>query len=377
MFGFSLVLFLRVELILCTPPLVFLILNFRNCPELISKHYAVSATIVGPYTPRNPSRYSTHCLKPPSFKGWCVTFYHWYLLFGTSRLRLMARSRLMLMAMLMSMVTATATATITRPRKRRRVIPVWSPPWRLYLENKWLTFWWRWWKQPSWTGRKQGGHWQWKFSLILISLGISPPILSLMTPRRDSVIILLKFWGWFRSWGWFLPPSLLPCNWSQNKGRYGTTIPFYSICRLRKSRVTGFTLVMFWNSSQNLCISPRKEKNRKPPTGENVVPREQTIKVNPDEWKQGGIPEKESPGIANPKSDPNGRHIKLVPRRPRRNSNKDPSGSNSEAPSKSKRNPQKGISFEFQSQVRSEWEPKGNKFLVAWKKISTYGSIST
>ena len=62
--------------------------------------------------------------------------------------------------------------------------------------------------------------------------------------------------------------------------------------------------------------------------GENVFPPEQTIKLNPNGGKQGGIPEKESPGIANPKRDPNGRQTELVPRRPRENSNKDPSGSN-------------------------------------------------
>ena len=41
----------------------------------------------------------------------------------------------------------------------------------------------------------------------------------------------------------------------------------------------------------------------------------ETIKVNPNGGKQVGIPEKESLGIANPKSDPNGRQNKLVPRR--------------------------------------------------------------
>ena len=40
--------------------------------------------------------------------------------------------------------------------------------------------------------------------------------------------------------------------------------------------------------------------------GENWVPSEHTINVNPNGGKQGGIPEKESPGIANPKGDLNG-----------------------------------------------------------------------
>ena len=75
--------------------------------------------------------------------------------------------------------------------------------------------------------------------------------------------------------------------------------------------------------------SPRKEMNRKPPIGENVGPRERTIRVNPNGGKQGGIPKKESPGIANPKGDPNGHQTELVLRRPQRNSNKVPSGSKS------------------------------------------------
>ena len=87
------------------------------------------------------------------------------------------------------------------------------------------------------------------------------------------------------------------------------------------------------------CSSPRKENNSKPPTGENVVPRKRTIKVNPNRGKQGGIPEKESPGIANPKGDPNGRQTELVPRRQQENSNTYPSGSNYEAPAKAKRHP--------------------------------------
>ena len=104
---------------------------------------------------------------------------------------------------------------------------------------------------------------------------------------------------------------------------------------------------------------------------ENLVPHEQTIKLNPNGEKQGGIPEKESPGIANTKGDPNGRQTELVPRRPQENFNDDPSGSNSEALAKAKRNPQNGISFEFHAQVRSKRAPKGNKFLGAWRKFFT------
>ena len=71
--------------------------------------------------------------------------------------------------------------------------------------------------------------------------------------------------------------------------------------------------------------SPRKEKNSKPPTRENLFPRKRTIRVNPNGGKQGGIPEKESLGIANPKVDLSGCQTELVLRCPRENSNEDPS----------------------------------------------------
>ena len=46
-------------------------------------------------------------------------------------------------------------------------------------------------------------------------------------------------------------------------------------------------------------------------------------RVNPNGGKQGGIPEKESTGIANPKGDPSWRQKELIPRCQRDNSNKD------------------------------------------------------
>ena len=57
-------------------------------------------------------------------------------------------------------------------------------------------------------------------------------------------------------------------------------------------------LAGFWRNS---CSSPRKDKYSKPPTEKCVVPHERIIRVNPKGEKQGVIPEKESPGIANPK----------------------------------------------------------------------------
>ena len=79
------------------------------------------------------------------------------------------------------------------------------------------------------------------------------------------------------------------------------------------------------SSSMKPMEFPRKEKNRKPPTGENVVPCEWIFRVNPNGGKQGGIPEKEYTGIENPKGDPSWRRTKLIMRCQRDNSNEDTS----------------------------------------------------
>ena len=71
--------------------------------------------------------------------------------------------------------------------------------------------------------------------------------------------------------------------------------------------------------------SPRKENNSKPPTGENVVPHERIIRVNPNRRKQVGIPKKESLEIENPKGNPIWRQTELILRCQRENSNEDPS----------------------------------------------------
>ena len=75
-----------------------------------------------------------------------------------------------------------------------------------------------------------------------------------------------------------------------------------------------------------------------PLQGKTELLANKTIKVNPNGGKQGRIPEKEYMGIANNKSDPNGRQKELVPRRPPGNSNKNTSGSNSAVPAKAKGN---------------------------------------
>ena len=71
--------------------------------------------------------------------------------------------------------------------------------------------------------------------------------------------------------------------------------------------VLNLAIVFSYHPILRKFTPPRKENNSKPPTGGNVLPRERTIKVNPNRGKQGGIPKKESPGIANPKGDTNRR----------------------------------------------------------------------
>ena len=113
--------------------------------------------------------------------------------------------------------------------------------------------------------------------------------------------------------------------------------------------------------------SPRKEKNRKLPTGENVVPREQTIRVNPNGGKV-VIPEKESSGIANPKGYPIGLQTELVPRCPRENSNKDPSWRQKELIPRHKRK-QRGI---------PERESPGNftpKYDPSWRQKEIFSKV--
>ena len=116
-------------------------------------------------------------------------------------------------------------------------------------------------------------------------------------------------------------------------------------------------------------VPQERRRTVNPLRGKTEFLPNKTVKVNPNRGKQGGIPEKESPGIANNKSNPNGCQTELVPRRPRGNSNKDPSGSNSAVPAKAKGNPRREIPFEFYAQVRSERAPKGNKLLSACRNF--------
>ena len=86
-------------------------------------------------------------------------------------------------------------------------------------------------------------------------------------------------------------------------------------------------------------VPQERRRTLNPLRGKTEFLANKTIQVNPNGRKQGGITEKESPGIANNKSDLNKRQTESVPRQPQGNSNKDPSGSNSKVPSKAKRNP--------------------------------------
>ena len=114
-----------------------------------------------------------------------------------------------------------------------------------------------------------------------------------------------------------------------------------------------------WASTDVVPQERRRTVN--PLRGKTEFLANETIKVNPNGVIKEGINEKEYPVIANNQSDTNGRQIELVPRRPRGNSNNDPSGSNSEVRAKAKRNPWRESPFEFHAQVRSERAPVSEK----------------
>ena len=118
-----------------------------------------------------------------------------------------------------------------------------------------------------------------------------------------------------------------------------------------------------FTSNFNKCSPPRKDKHSKTLTGKYVVPHERIIIVNPNGRKQREIPEKESPGIPNPKQDTSWHQNELFPRCQWENSNKRsklaPKGVISEVPEKAKKNPQEGVSGNFQYQGRSELAPNG------------------
>ena len=79
-------------------------------------------------------------------------------------------------------------------------------------------------------------------------------------------------------------------------------------------------------------VPQERRRTVNPLRGKTEFLANKTIRVNPNGGKQGGIPEKESPGIVNTKSDRNRRRTELVPRCPQGDPDKDPSGSNTEVP---------------------------------------------
>ena len=54
-------------------------------------------------------------------------------------------------------------------------------------------------------------------------------------------------------------------------------------------------------------VPQERRRTVNPLQGKTEFLANETVKVNPNGEKKGGIPKKESPGIANNKSDPNGR----------------------------------------------------------------------
>ena len=61
-------------------------------------------------------------------------------------------------------------------------------------------------------------------------------------------------------------------------------------------------------------VPQERRRTVNPLRGKTEFLANETVKLNPNRGKQGGIPKKESPGIANNKSDPNGRQKELVPK---------------------------------------------------------------
>ena len=110
--------------------------------------------------------------------------------------------------------------------------------------------------------------------------------------------------------------------WNEREKHFNTdyALTGWMLCAIPHIREDVFKSAQNKQNMQvnNVCSSPRKEKNSKPPTGENVVPCEQIIKTKTNGGKQGEIPENKSSGIVNPKSDPNRRQTKLVLRRPQK-----------------------------------------------------------
>ena len=83
-------------------------------------------------------------------------------------------------------------------------------------------------------------------------------------------------------------------------------------------------------------VPQESRRTVKPLRGETEFLANKTIKVNPNGRKTRGNPQEGISGIVNNKSDPNGRQKELVPRRPRGNSNMNPSVSNSAVPAEAK-----------------------------------------
>ena len=90
--------------------------------------------------------------------------------------------------------------------------------------------------------------------------------------------------------------------------------------KLKYSHPTKYFL---WNLWYQWVVSAIHDEKCKPPTGENLVLHERINRVNPNGGKQGEIPEKESPGIANPEGNPSWHQTELILRCQRENSNKD------------------------------------------------------
>ena len=94
-------------------------------------------------------------------------------------------------------------------------------------------------------------------------------------------------------------------------------------------------------------VPQERRRTVNPLRGRTEFLANELLRLTPNGGKQGGIPDKESPQIANNKSDLNRQQKELVTRRPRENSNKNPSGSKCAVPAKAEGNPRKESPFKL------------------------------
>ena len=163
-------------------------------------------------------------------------------------------------------------------------------------------------------------------SYVLISMHLDNPVVVFLEVNSHPHKYLLCFVITFDCGG----------NYSQNLEPLMIKFPSLPMASFKRPKLGVYSChritllyapvnIVWQNWRYNRYSSPRKEKYSKYPTGKYLVPHEWIRILNPNGGKQGGIPEKESLGIANTKGDRSWRQTELIPRCQLENSNEDPS----------------------------------------------------